>query len=77
MRLYHRSQRRFCFKKEEDISVIKNRKKGGFRVFKESVKKRVYLTTKIITNITSILCAKEGWKKEDSIGLSILEQLDN
>jgi len=77
MRLCHRSQRRFCSKKGEDISVIKNRKKGGFRVFKESVKKRVYLTTKIITNITSVLCAKEGWKKEDSVRLSIFEQLDN
>jgi len=35
------------------------------------------LTIKITTNVTSILCAKEEWKKEDGVGLSILEQLDN
>jgi len=35
------------------------------------------LTIEITTNITGIPCAKDRWKEEDGIGLSIFEQLDN
>jgi len=65
----YRSQERFCSKKEEDISIVKNREGGGAEVCKGSVKEEVYLTIEITTNVTSILCAKEGWKKEASAGL--------
>ena len=32
---------------------------------------------KVTTDITNVLCAKEGQKEENSTGLSIFEQLDN
>ena len=57
--LYHRSQRKVCYKKEEDISTVKNRKKGGLGVFKGSVEKVVYLTIKVTTDVTGVLCAKK------------------
>ena len=53
------SQKKICSKKEEDIFTVKNRKKGGLGVFKESVEKVVYLTIKVTTDITGVLCAKK------------------
>ena len=73
MRLCYRSQERICFKKEKDISIIKSRERGSWEVYKRSVKKRLYLTIKITTDITSFLCTKE----EDNAGLQISKQLDN
>jgi len=60
MRLCHRSQRRFCSKKGEDIFVIMNRKGGNAGVCEGSVEKGIYLTIKITTNVTGVLCAEEG-----------------
>jgi len=57
MGLYHRSQRRLCSEKGKNTSIVKNRKREGTRVCKESVEKGVYLTIEIIT---SILCVEEG-----------------
>jgi len=45
--------------KKKEISVVKNREGKGSGVFEELDKKGVYLTIKITTDITSILCAKE------------------
>ncbi len=39
---YYRSQRRFCAKKREDISIIKSRKRESLGVCKESVEKGIY-----------------------------------
>ena len=77
MELYHGLQRRICSKKEEDISIIKNRERESPEVHKRSVDGRIYLTIKITTNVTGILCVEEGWKEENGIGLSIFEQLGN
>jgi len=57
------------FQKGEDIFVIKNRKGGGSEVCKKLVEKKIYLTVKITTNITSVLYAKEEWKEEDGARL--------
>jgi len=77
MRPCYRSQRRVCSEKEEDISIVKNRKRGGTEVFEKSVEKKIYLTIEITTDITSILCAKKEWKEENGSELLIFEQLDN
>jgi len=69
MELCHKSQRRLCSKKEEDISVVKNRERGGTRVFEGLVKEGIHLTIKIIIDIISVLCAEEGWKEEDYVKL--------
>ena len=55
----YKSQRRICAKKEKDIFIIKNRERRCSGVFKRLVIEEVYLTIKITTNITSILCVKE------------------
>jgi len=77
MGLYHKSQRRVCFKKGEDISVVKNKKRGSIEIHKELVEKEVYSTIEVTTDITSILYTKEEWKEEDGIELQISEELDN
>ena len=73
----HRSQRRLCSKKGKDTSIVKNREREDTKVCKKLVEKEVYLTIEITIDITSILCAKEGWKEENGARLSIFEQLDN
>ena len=70
-------QRRICSKKEKDIPIIKNRERESPEVHERSVDERIYLTIKITIDVTSILCVEEGWKKENGVGLSIFEQLDN
>ena len=77
MKSCYRSQRRVCSEKGEDISIVKNRKRGGTEVFEKSVEKKIYLTIEITTDVTSILCAKNEWKEENSSELLIFEQLDN
>ena len=77
MGLYYKSQKRFCAKEEKNISIVKNREGRDTRVCEESAKKKVYLTIKITTDITSVLYTKEGQKKENSTGLQIYEQLND
>ena len=60
MRLCYKFQRRVCSKKQEDISIIKNREREGTRVCKELVEKEIYSTIEITTNVTSVLYAEKG-----------------
>ena len=69
MKSCYRSQRRFCSKKGEDISVVKNREERGLEVCKRSVKKRAYSTIKVTIDVTGILCAKERWEEDNSTRL--------
>ena len=34
-----------------------------------AVAEKIYLTVKVTTDSTSILCGEEGWKEEDGLGL--------
>ena len=58
-----------CFKKGEDISVVKNKKRGSIEIHKELVEKEVYSTIEVTIDITSILYTKEEWKEEDGVEL--------
>ena len=42
MRSCHRSQRRFCVKKEEDIFIVKSRERGSSGVCEGLVEEGVY-----------------------------------
>ena len=75
MRSCHKSQRRICSEKVENISIVKNRKRGDTKIYEGSVKKEIYSNIEITTNITSILYAEEEWEKENSVRLLIFEQL--
>jgi len=55
-----------CSKKEKDIFFVKNRKRRGSGIFETSAEKDIYLTIKITTDVTSILCAEEEWEEENS-----------
>jgi len=39
---HHRSQRRICTKKREDVSIIKSRKRGSSEVCEGSVEEGIY-----------------------------------
>jgi len=69
-------QERICSEKEEDISIVKNREREGIGICEGLVEERIYLTIKVTTDVTGVLCTEEGWEKEDSIELLIFEQLD-
>ena len=34
------------------------------------------MTIKVTTDVTGVLCTKEGWEEENGIGLLIFKQLD-
>jgi len=54
-RRFHKYLKDICTKKEENISIVKNREGRDTRVCKESAKKKVYLTIKITMDIISVL----------------------
>ena len=63
--------------KKREIFFVKNRGRKDSGIFERSAEKEIYLTIKITTDITNILCAEEEWEEEDSTELQIFEQLDN
>ena len=42
------------------------------RIHTETIEERVHPTLKTALNGTSVLCRKEGWEKEDGVGLLVL-----
>jgi len=55
---------RKCFvPKKEKIYPLSIIERGGSGVCEESVEEEVYLTIKVIIDVTSVLCAEERWEK--------------
>ena len=52
---------------------VLRKEKGSEGVYSEADKKEVYLTDKVTTDCTSILCREEGWKEEDGTRLLVPE----
>ena len=73
MESHNRCKGRVCSKEEEGVSTIERREGGGEEVYRRTVKKRIYLTIKVTTNGTGVLCREKGWKKENGSGLLILK----
>ena len=71
--LRNRSKKGVCAKKGEGVSVVKRRKGGGERIYQRTVAERIYLTVKVTTDSTGILCEKEGWEEANSSRLPIFE----
>jgi len=63
--------------KKRDIYSLSRIERGSSGVCEESVEEGIYLTIKITTDVTGVLCAKEGWEEKDGAGLQISEQLDD
>lgn len=72
MELCYKSQKIICSKKGENILIVQNREGESTEVLEGSVEKEVYLTIKITTDITGILCAEE---EKDGARLLIFKQL--
>ena len=67
----HQHEGRICANKEEGIPAVKERKRGGAEVYTGATEERIYLILQVISNGASVLCRKEEWEKENSIGLSV------
>jgi len=76
MKSCYRFQERICSEKKEDIPIVKNRERGSTGICEGLVEERIYLTIKVTTDVTGVLCTEEGWEEENGIGLLIFKQLD-
>ena len=70
---YNRVEGGIYTEEGKSVSVIKRGKRGSKRVHPRVVKEGVYLTIKITSDGTGILCGEERWKEVDGAGLQILE----
>jgi len=69
--------REYFVLKKGNIYLLSKIEREGIGICKRSVEKEIHLTIKVTANVTSILCAKEGWKEENGTKLLIFKQLDN
>jgi len=68
---YNKCEGRVHTEEGEGVSVVKGGKRRSERICERIVAEGIYSAVKITADGTSILCREEGWKKEDSSGLSI------
>ena len=66
---YNRGERGLCTKKRKGVPIVKRGERGGEGVYLETIEERIYLTIKITSDSTGILCRKEGQKEMDGTGL--------
>jgi len=71
MRDYNRYKERIHAKERKSLFLVQRGKRGSEGVYSEIDKKGIYLTIKVTTNCTSVLCGKEGWEEENGIRLSV------
>ena len=74
---YHRVEGRIYTKKGKGVLTVQGEKGGDANVCRRSAKKRIHLTFQVTPNVTSILCSKEGWHMENSVGLSTHKSVDD
>jgi len=57
----NRDEEWICAKKEKGVFIVKERKRGGERVYLRTTEEGVYLTIKVTPDSASILCGEKGW----------------
>jgi len=65
---HDRYEEGFYAKERESVPVVKRRKES-MRVHIGTTEERIYLTLKIASNSTSVLCRKEGQEEADGTKL--------
>jgi len=68
-----RGERRICTKEGKGLSVVEREKEGGKRVYQRAFVEKIYLTIKITTDGTGVLCRKKRWEEADGAELLISE----
>jgi len=66
---HDRNKEGICAKKRKSVLIVKRGMRRGEGVCLRTAKEGVYLTIKITTDGTGILCGKEGWKEKDGTRL--------
>ena len=62
-----------CTKKGKGLPIVEGGKRGSKGVYPEAAEERVHLTVEITADSTGVLHGGKGWKKENSLGLSVSE----
>jgi len=73
LRPCNRCKRRVHTKKRKGILTVKREERGGKKVCKGTVAKRIYPAVEVITNGASIFYREEGWEEANGAGLQISE----
>jgi len=55
--------------KRKGIPFVKREKGGSERIYEGAAEEGIHPAVQVTTNGTSVLCKKEGWKKEDGARL--------
>jgi len=62
MRDHNRCKERIHAKGRKILFLVQRGKRGSEGVYSGTDKEGIYLTIKVTTNCTSVLCRKEGWE---------------
>jgi len=57
--------------RKENLSLVQRRERRSKRVCPRTNEKGIYLTIKVITDHTSVLCWKERWEEKDDTRLLV------
>ena len=71
IRDHNRCKERIHAKRRKILFLVQRGMRGSEGVYSGTDKEGIYLTIKVTTNCTSVLCRKEGWDEENSIRLSV------
>ena len=74
---YNRIERRVCTKEKVSVFTMERGKRGSASICGRLAAKRVYLTIKITTDLTSPFYSKERWKKENGTKLLSYKLVDS
>ena len=74
---HHRVEGRIYTKKRKGIFIVKGRKRRDASICKGPIKKKIHPILQVTPNITSILCDKKGWNKENGTRLLTYKPVDN
>jgi len=73
----NRIEKEVCIQKRESIFTIERRKRESASIHRGPTTKKIYLAIKITTDLTSLFCSKEGWKKKNGARLLLYKSIDN
>jgi len=65
----NRNKGRICTEEGESVPIVEGGKRRGKGVYSRTAKEEVYLTIKVTTDGTSILCGEEGQKEKNGARL--------
>jgi len=66
---HDRYKGRFCAKEGKGVPIVERRKGESTRIHIRTTEERIYLTLKVASNSTGVLCREKGWEEANGTGL--------